>query len=129
MKRLIESCLSNSTGNAVLGALVNITYSTLLTLSILGLSMSAYNTLLIRDAAIEAASKAALPEAPSQLPYLRRLIDDRLPMLAKFEIEELQRPGLVGFRVKSTFPPLGLVQISTTTTEVLVAKEELPPIG
>lgn len=126
MKRSIESCLSNSAGNAVLGALVNITYSTLLTLSVLSLSMSAYNTLLIRDAAIEAAARAALPEAPSQLPYLRRMIDDRLPMLARFEVEQLQRPGLVGFRVDSFHPTLGMVQISATTTEVLVAKEELP---
>lgn len=126
MKRLIESFLSNSTGNAVLGALINITFSTVLTLSVLSLSMSAYNTLLIRDAAIEAAARAALPDAPSQLPYLRRLIDDRLPMLAKFEVEQLHQPGFVGFRVKSIHPTLGLVQISTNTSEALVAKEELP---
>jgi hypothetical protein len=126
MKRLIESCLSDSAGNAVLGALVNITYSTLLTLSVLSLSMSAYNTLLIRDAAIEAAARAALPEAPSQLPYLRRLLDDRLPMLASFDVQPLEQSGLVGFRVVSFNPVLGLLQTTANKTEVLVAKEELP---
>lgn len=126
MKRLIESCLSDAAGNAVLGALVNITYSTLLTLSVLSLSMSAYNTLLIRDAAIEAAARAALPEAPSQLPYLRRLLDDRLPMLASFDVQPLEQSGLVGFRVVSFNPVLGLLQTTANKTEVLVAKEELP---
>ena len=126
MKRLIEACLSDSAGNAVLGALVNITYSTLLTLSVLSLSMSAYNTLLIRDAAIEAAARAALPEAPSQLPYLRRLLDDRLPMLASFDVQPLEQSGLVGFRVVSFNPVLGLLQTTANKTEVLVAKEELP---
>ena len=128
MKRLTESSLSDCSGNAVLGALANITYSTLLTLSVLSLSLSAYNTLLIRDAVIEAAAKAALPQAPSQLPYLRRLLDDRLPMLAEFEIQPLDQPGLIGFRVIATNPVLGLIQAQAIKTEVLVAKEELPSL-
>lgn len=126
MKRLIESSLSDSSGNAVLGAIANITYSTLLTLSVLSLSLSAYNTLLIRDAAIDAATRAALPQAPSQLPYLRRLLDDRLPMLAKFEIQPLEQSGLIGYRVSALNPVLGLIPTQAIQTEVLVAKEELP---
>lgn len=126
MKRWIESFRFDDSGNAVVGAIANIAYATLLTLSMLSLSLGAYNTLLIRDAAIEAAARAALPQAPDQLPYLRRLLDDRLPLLASFEIEQLRNTGLVGFRIVSSNPVLGLLQSAPERTEVLVAKEELP---
>jgi hypothetical protein len=126
MKPWIESCRFDDSGNAVVGAIANIAYATLLTLSMLSLSLGAYNTLLIRDAAIEAAARAALPQAPDQLPYLRRLLDDRLPLLASFEIEQLRNTGLVGFRIVSSNPVLGLLQSAPERTEVLVAKEELP---
>lgn len=126
MKPSIASSLSDSRGNSVLGAIANITFATLITLSVLSLSLSAYNTLLIRDAAIEAAARAALPQAPSQQPYLRRLLDDRLPMLANFEIQEIEQNEVIGFRVVSRLPALGMLQISPMVTEVLVAKEKLP---
>lgn len=126
MKRWIESFRFDESGNAVVGAIANIAYATLLTLSMLSLSLGAYNSLLIRDAAIEAAARAALPQAPDQLPYLRRLLDDRLPLLASFEIEQLRNTGLVGFRIVSSNPVLGLLQSAPERTEVLVAKEELP---
>jgi hypothetical protein len=126
MKRWIESFRFDDSGNAVVGAIANIAYATLLTLSMLSLSLGAYNTLLIRDAAIEAAARAALPQAPDQLPYLRRLLDDRLPLLASFEIEQLRNTGLVGFRIVISNPVLGLLQSAPERTEVLVAKEELP---
>lgn len=126
MKPWIESFRFDDSGNAVVGAIANIAYATLLTLSMLSLSLGAYNTLLIRDAAIEAAARAALPQAPDQLPYLRRLLDDRLPLLASFEIEQLRNTGLVGFRIISSNPVLGLLQSAPERTEVLVAKEELP---
>lgn len=126
MKRWIESFRFDDSGNAVVGAIANIGYATLLTLSMLSLSLGAYNTLLIRDAAIEAAARAALPQAPDQLPYLRRLLDDRLPLLASFEIEQLRNTGLVGFRIVISNPVLGLLQSAPERTEVLVAKEELP---
>lgn len=126
MKPWIESFRFDDSGNAVVGAIANIAYATLLTLSMLSLSLGAYNTLLIRDAAIEAAARAALPQAPDQLPYLRRLLDDRLPLLASFEIEQLRNTGLVGFRIVSSNPVLGLLQSAPERTEVLVAKEELP---
>lgn len=126
MKPWIESFRFDDSGNAVVGAIANIAYATLLTLSMLSLSLGAYNTLLIRDAAIEAAARAALPQAPDQLPYLRRLLDDRLPLLASFEIEQLRNTGLAGFRIISSNPALGLLQSAPERTEVLVAKEELP---
>lgn len=126
MKRLIASCHSDCKGNSVVGAIANIAFATLITLSVLSLSLSAYNTLLIRDAAIEAAARAALPQAPSQQPYLKRLLDDRLPMLASFEIQQIEQAEVIGFRVISRQPALGLIQVSPTVTEVLVAKEQLP---
>jgi hypothetical protein len=126
MKRWTESSLSDSSGNAVVGALANISFATLITLSILSLSLGAFNTLIIRDAAIDAAARAALPQSPSQLPYLLRLLDQRLPLLAKFEVEELEGIGVTGFRIKSYNPVLGFVQVSPSVTEVLVAKEQLP---
>jgi len=126
MKRWTESSLSDSSGNAVVGALANISFATLITLSILSLSLSAFNTLLIRDAAIDAAARAAIPQSPSQQPYLLRLLDHRLPLLAKLEVEELEGIGVTGFRIKSYNPVLGFVQVSPSVTEVLVAKEQLP---
>ena len=126
MKRWTESSLSDSSGNAVVGALASISFATLITLSILSLSLSAFNTLLIRDAAIDAAARAAIPQSPSQQPYLLRLLDQRLPLLAKLEVEELEGIGVTGFRIKSYNPVLGFVQVSPSVTEVLVAKEQLP---
>lgn len=125
MKRWIESSLSDAAGNSVVGALLNITFATLITLSLLSLSLSAYNTLLIRDAAIDAAAKAALPQAPSQQPYLRKLLDDRLPLLANYNVEELVGDAVVGFRVRAQLPVLGLIPLSPSITEVLVAKEQI----
>lgn len=125
MKRWIESSLSDAAGNSVVGALLNITFATLITLSLLSLSLSAYNTLLIRDAAIDAAAKAALPQAPSQQPYLRKLLDDRLPLLANYNVEELVGDAVVGFRVRAQPPVLGLIPLSPSITEVLVAKEQI----
>lgn len=125
MKRWIESSLSDAAGNSVVGALLNITFATLITLSLLSLSLSAYNTLLIRDAAIDAAAKAALPQAPSQQPYLRKLLDDRLPLLASYNVEELVGDAVVGFLVRAQLPVLGLIPLSPSITEVLVAKEQI----
>lgn len=125
MKRLIASFRSDCKGNSVVGAIANIAFATLITLSVLSLSLSAYNTLLIRDAAIEAAARAALPQAPSQQPFLRRLLDDRLPMLASFEIQQIEKAETIGFRVVSSQPVLVLIQILPTVAEVMVAKEQL----
>ncbi len=125
MKRSAGLSLSSQGGNSVLGAIVSITLASYLTLSVLGLVMSAYNTLLIRDAAIEAAARLALPDSPSQQPYLQRLLDDRLPELADFEIRELELDGLVGYELVARAPLIGFLDIFRTEAEVLVAKEKL----
>lgn len=125
MKRSAGLSLSSQRGNSVLGAIVSITLASYLTLSVLGLVMSAYNTLLIRDAAIEAAARLALPDSPSQQPYLQRLLDDRLPELADFEIRELESDGLVGYELVARAPLIGFLDIFRTESEVLVAKEKL----
>ena len=110
----------------MVGAVVNITLATLLTLSVMGLILSAYNTLQIRDAAVEAAARLALPEAPSQQPFLRRLLDDRLPELARYEIRELSGESLVGYQIEASLPLLGFLDLLPSRTEVLVAREVLP---
>jgi len=125
MKRSAGLFLSNS-GNSVVGAVVNITLATLLTLSVMGLVLSAYNTLLIRDAAVEAAARLSLPESPSQQPYLRRLLEDRLPELASYRIEKLEGETLVGYRIDASLPVLGFLEFLPSRTEVLVAREVIP---
>jgi hypothetical protein len=116
---------SSSSGNAVLGAVINITLATLITLSILSLALSAYNTLLIRDAAVNAASRLALSESPSQQPYLRQLLDDSLPELAGVDISELETGNLVGYRIVSRLPLFGFLNFLDSEAEVLVAKEKI----
>jgi hypothetical protein len=107
------------------GAVINITLATLITLSVLALALSAYNTLLIRDAAVNAASRLALPESPSQQPYLQRLLDDSLPELAGMQITELESGNLVGYRIVSELPLFGFLNLLNSDAEVLVAKETI----
>lgn len=125
MRRWIALSPFSSRGNAVVGAVINITLATLITLSILALALSAYNTLLIRDAAVNAASRLALPESPSQQPYLRQLLDDSLPELAGVEINELETEHLVGYRIVSSLPLFGFLNFLDSDAEVLVAKEKI----
>jgi hypothetical protein len=112
-------------GNAVLGGLLSITFATLITLSILGLGLSAMNTLMIRDASISAAARAALSEAPPQRQYLLRLLDTNLPQLATYEVGPLDQGGLVGFEVISRLPALGLWQPEMGRVIVFAAKERI----
>jgi hypothetical protein len=125
MKRSAELFRSDDRGNAVLAAVMNITFATLITLSVLGLILSAYNMLVIRDAAIEASSRLSLPEAPSQQPFLRRLLEDSLPELASYEIEEHVSDSLVGYTIRAKQPLLGFLGTGTLEAEVLVAKETI----
>lgn len=104
---------------------MSITFATMITLSVLGLGMATMNTFLIRDAAIAAASKAALRDAPSQRHYLLRLLDTNLPHLASFEVRELNETGLVGFEVASQLPGLGLFEWELSRVRVYAAKEQL----
>ena len=83
------------------------------------------NVLMIRDAAISAASRAALSEAPSQGHYLLRLLDSTLPQLASFQVEQLNEPGLIGFEVVSRLPGLGFWQPEISRVRVYAAKEQI----
>lgn len=125
MRLWIALFRSSSRGNAVVGAIINITLATLLTLSVLALALSAYNTLLIRDAAVNAAGRLALPESPSQQPYLQRLLDDSLPELAGIEVTELENGDLVGYHIASRLPLFGFLSFLSSDAEVLVAKEKI----
>lgn len=109
----------------MVGSLLSITLATLLTLSILALGLSAMNSMLIRDAAITSASRAALSEAPSQREYLMRMLDNNLPHLASFEVDELTQDGLVGFRVTSRLVGFGLWEPSWGSVVALAAKERI----
>lgn len=104
---------------------MTITFATLITVSILGLGLSAMNALMIRDAAIAAASQAALSESPSQRHYLLRLLDSNLPQLASYEVRELSQPGLVGFGVTSYLPSIGLWQPEIGRISVFATKERI----
>ncbi|MCF8528685.1 MAG: hypothetical protein K9G13_02100 [Aquiluna sp.] len=88
---------------------MSIFFATLITLSLLGLSFSAYHVLIIRDAAISAASKAALKDSPSQDRYLLKLLDDSLPELASYQVEGFGSERLVGVRIHGYIPGLGVL--------------------
>lgn len=109
----------------MVGAVVNIALSTLITLSVLALILSAHNTLLIRNAVVDAASRAALSEAPSQQPYLLRLLDSNLPHLASFEVEGSAEGSLSGLEANVVLPGFGFLGWQATSVEVLGARESL----
>lgn len=109
----------------MVGALVTISSATLIVLSVLALALSAMNSLMIRDAAISAASRAALSEAPSQGQYLMRMLQSDLPHLASFEIRQFDESNLVGFEIASKLPGVGLWQPSFGTVRVYAAKEHI----
>lgn len=109
----------------MVGAVVNIALATLITLSVLALILSAHNTLQIRNAVIDAASKAALSEAPNQQRYLLRLLDTNLPHLAGFEVDSSANGGFIGFRARTTLPGFGFVFGISDEVIVYGAKESL----
>lgn len=115
----------NDRGSAVVAAVANITLATLITLSVLALILSAHNTLLIRNAAIEAASKAVLSDAPSQQPYLLRLLETNLPHLASFDVEQGSSGGFLIFNVSAQLPGLGMLGGMNQRAVVLGARETL----
>ena len=115
----------NDRGSAVVAAIANITLATLITLSVLALILSAHNTLLIRNAVVEAASKAVLSNAPSQQPYLLRLLETNLPHLASFEVEEESTAGLLSLRASAQLPGLGIFGATSPKVAVFGARETL----
>jgi hypothetical protein len=78
----------NDSGSAVVAGVMNIALATLLTLSVLALSMSGYYSLVMRDAAIDAASNSARFGSENQHDYLLKRLDISLPELANFEVSQ-----------------------------------------
>ena len=113
-------------GNAVLGSILSIFLATVITLSLLGLSFSAYHVLIIRDAAISAASKAALKGSPNQDRYLLKLLDDSLPELANYQIEGFGSERLIGVWVRGEIPALGFLPgFNSFDVKVAATREHL----
>ena len=107
----------------MVSAIAGITMATLIALSTLALGMSAKNTLMIRDAAIEAANRSALAEGQGQREYLMQLLDESLPTLARFEIEETNSPEFSGYRVRADLPGSGFIPFSSSVVEVAAVRE------
>ena len=115
----------NDRGSAVVAAVANITLATLITLSVLALILSAHNTLLIRNAVVEAASKAVLSEAPSQQPYLMRLLETNLPHLSSFDVEQGSSGRFLFLKASAQLPGLGMLGGTSQQAVVLGAREAL----
>ena len=115
----------NERGSAFVAAVVNIALATLITLSVLALILSAHNTLQLRNAVIDAASRAGLSEAPNQQPYLLRLLDTNLPHLAQFSVEGSSERSFVGLRASAALPGFGFLTGLSEEVVVLGAREAL----
>jgi hypothetical protein len=115
----------NDAGNSVVGAIINIALATLVTLSVMSLSFAAYHTLMIRDAAISAASKAGRFSAPEQNRYLLRLLDQNLPDLASYDIKSLGLDSYVGVEVVSQLPGFGFLTPPSITIQAIAPKERV----
>jgi hypothetical protein len=96
-------------GNAILATVLNLALSTMISLSVITLSFSAYHTLIIRDAAVKAASSSALAETPGQQKYLLKLLKQSLPMLSNYEVQQFGDDRFLGYRVKAQVPGLGFI--------------------
>ena len=112
-------------GNSVIGAVINTALATLITLSVMSLSFAAYHTLMIRDAAIAAASKAGRVSAPEQNKYLLRLLDQNLPDLATYEVSPLGTGEFVGVRITSQLPGFGFIQPPAISIQAIAPKERV----
>jgi len=93
----------------VLSGVVNIAMATLVTLTVLGLAMAGFYSLAIRDAAIDAASKGARYQAPSQQDFFLRRLDISIPELASFDVRERRFQSLNELTVTFSLPGLGLL--------------------
>ena len=110
----------------MLASIASIFLATLLTLTTLGLSFSAYQVLVIRDAAIAAASKSALAQSPGQDQYLMQLLEESLPALASFEISHFGDQKLVGLTVSAKLIGIGMLPaIGDYEVSVAATREHL----
>lgn len=109
----------------MVGAIINSALATLVTLSIMSLSLAAYHTLLIRDAAVSAASQAARFDAPEQNRYLLKMLQNSLPDLASYEVSGLGVGEFVGVSVRSQLPGFGLLLPPAVTVAAMAPKERV----
>lgn len=116
---------SQDLGSSVVGAVINTALATLITLSVMSLSFAAYHTLLIRDAAISAASKAGRFSAPEQNQYLLKLLDQNLPDLASYEVQPFALEGFVGVEVSSQLPGFGFIELPAISVMAIAPKERV----
>lgn len=112
-------------GNSVVGAIFNTALATLITLSVISLYFAAYHTLMIRDAAITAASSAGRVDAPEQNKYLLKLLDISLPDLASYEVSPMGVPGFVGVSVTSRLPGFGFIKLPEVQIQAIAPRERV----
>lgn len=108
-----------------MAGLANIVFATLVTLSVLALAMAGYYSLVIRDLAIESASKLAGYGAPSQRDYLLHRLELSLPELAGFQVQEQKGDALTQITVQYSIPGLGLMGVPAGQISVQAATERL----
>ena len=114
--------LSDS-GNAVVSAVLNIALATLITLSLITVVFSAYYGLIIRDAAVTAASRAAKAESVNQYPYLMRMLNNSLPALANYDANISQQGDFMRVNVTSKLPGFGFIEPPMINYSALAARE------
>lgn len=112
-------------GNSVVGAILNTALATLITLSVISLSFAAYHTLMIRDAAVSAASNAGRMNAPEQNRYLMRLLDINLPDLASYQVSPLNLGNFVGVSIRSQFPGFGFIEPPVIQIQAIATRERV----
>ncbi len=112
-------------GSAVVAGLANIVFATLITLSVLALAMAGYYSLVIRDLAIESASKLANYGAASQREYLLQRLQLALPELASFQVQEQKGDLLTQMTVQYSIPGMGLMGEPAGQISVQAATERL----
>ena len=112
-------------GSAVLSAVMNIALATLTTLSVLALVFTAYHGLVIQDAAISTASRAARAESTNQQPYLMKMLRNSLPSLAYFDGAIGRADQYVSVFVQARLPGLGLFSARPIEYSALAGRESV----
>ena len=116
----------NDNGSAVVAGVMNIALATLLTLSVLALAMSGYYSLVMRDAAIDAASKSARFGSENQHDYLLKRLDISIPELATFKVNQGNDGQLSHVVVDYSLPGFGLLgDVNLGRLSVAAATERL----
>ncbi|MGZ0244136.1 MAG: hypothetical protein ACKVHW_05005 [Actinomycetales bacterium] len=106
-----------------MSAVLNIALATLITLSLITVVFSAYYGLIIRDAAVTAASRAAKAESVNQYPYLMRMLNNSLPALANYDANISQQGDFMRVNVTSKLPGFGFIEPPMFNYSALAARE------